>query len=40
VLKESCNTKRDQWFVAMVEAIYKFMVLHSDQEEIVLEGDF
>lgn len=40
VLKENCKTKKDQWFVAIVEATYKFMVLHSDQEEIVLEGDF
>lgn len=40
LLKESCKTKGDEWFVAMVEAIYKFMVLHSDQDEIVFEGEF
>jgi hypothetical protein len=40
VLKEICKSDREKWFAAMVEAVYQFIIFHSDCEELVLEGEF
>jgi hypothetical protein len=32
--------KKDEYFIAMLEAIRNFMLVHSDHEEIIFEGEF
>lgn len=37
---DSSLRKKEKYFIAMLEAILSFMLVHSDHEEIIFEGEF
>jgi hypothetical protein len=38
--RDNSLKKKDEYFIAMLEAIRNFMLVHSAHEEIIFEGEF
>lgn len=39
ILKDEIKRDSDKWYIAMLEAIIKFMIEHPDRQEFIFEGE-